>query len=555
MILYSIRVILGLLSIVLIIGGIFLKMHILPAMIKSQIYENLDLREGTEGFNAFKEPPAPVYLSYSLFHIKNTNEVIRGEPPVLLEVGPYSYRETMRKENLMEQNSRYLSYGKYTKFEFDERNTHKLKCKNRINTPCSKNDKITIINPVLLTLADKLDGLPKTVKDIFFEIINNGNEALGIKAENLFITEEVDKILYTGFDSKSAAIFDKLDTFIMLLLEALDLDIPIKAKDFENIIKIISPAQLSEGTFAFFKGKNATKLQNYYTIENGRFDKESFMNIVEFNGKNKLPEAWWPNVATSITGQLSSEGGSCHRIYGTDGTQFPPFLFNKKKFPLWMFVGELCRTIYVEFESEVEVEGGITAYRYGVGKRVFSMSNPENFCYCQEFFSCAKQTDNDEWDLSQCLKCKDGVMDVSACYGAPIFMSQPHFLQADKEVQAYVKGLEPNSEKHATYLDIEPNLGTPLRAHKKIQINMVLRKVAGIDLLKKVADFRLIPMFWADEGAELDSEKAEELNNVLFSAITIGNTVGIALGYVVGPLLLIVSIILSFYQRYREKRA
>lgn len=41
--------------------------------------------------------------------------------------------------------------------------------------------------------------------------------------------------------------------------------------------------------------------------------------------------------------------------------------------------------------------------------------------------------------------------------GAPVIMSQPHFLAADKEmVQDRVIGLVPDPEQHGTILDVEP---------------------------------------------------------------------------------------------------
>ena len=44
------------------------------------------------------------------------------------------------------------------------------------------------------------------------------------------------------------------------------------------------------GYFGFFKGRNATKLNSYYTINNGRFDQNKNGQIYEMNGAQKLPE-------------------------------------------------------------------------------------------------------------------------------------------------------------------------------------------------------------------------------------------------------------------------
>lgn len=52
-------------------------------------------------------------------------------------------------------------------------------------------------------------------------------------------------------------------------------------------------------------------------------------------------------------------------------------------------------------------------------------------------------------------------LDINVLYipvpGAPVIMSQPHFLAADKEmVQDRVIGLVPDPEQHGTILDVEP---------------------------------------------------------------------------------------------------
>lgn len=55
-------------------------------------------------------------------------------------------------------------------------------------------------------------------------------------------------------------------------------------------------------------------------------------------------------------------------------------------------------------------------------------------------------------------KCQpSGVLDVSRCkYGAPAFISLPHFYLADDSYGEAVKGLKPSEEKHESFVIIEP---------------------------------------------------------------------------------------------------
>src|SRR5207244_10388592 len=80
-------------------------------------------------------------------------------------------------------------------------------------------------------------------------------------------------------------------------------------------------------------------------------------------------------------------------------------------------------------------------------------------------------------------------------------------------------GLNPNSEKHDTYLDVEPWTGMSLAASFKFQINIETRpedKLANITYPKK-----MVPLLWIEETASADQQSADNLNARLFSKIII----------------------------------
>ena len=65
--------------------------------------------------------------------------------------------------------------------------------------------------------------------------------------------------------------------------------------------------------------------------------------------------------------------GVCHDIYGTDGAQYPPFVVKDET--KWVFVSQLCRSIWLDFDEEVDVRG-IEAYRYRPPFSVYDMRSP-----------------------------------------------------------------------------------------------------------------------------------------------------------------------------------
>lgn len=97
---------------------------------------------------------------------------------------------------------------------------------------------------------------------------------------------------------------------------------------------------------------------------------------------------------------------------------------------------------------------------------------------------------------------------------APIAMSTPHFLDGNPEY-INMSGLRPNRKLHETFMKIEPLTGVILKASKKIQINLVMKRVKGLSMLRRVPEQMLFPLVWADECAELDEEYGEKLRTVL----------------------------------------
>ena len=106
---------------------------------------------------------------------------------------------------------------------------------------------------------------------------------------------------------------------------------------------------------------------------------------------------------------------TCHALRGTDGVFFPPIM--DKKYPVWIYVPEMCRSVFADYESEVEVKD-VTAWRYRANLNLINYTHPENLCFCRAFRWCAKSDENGErWNLSQCENpCLDGTLHVSGRY-------------------------------------------------------------------------------------------------------------------------------------------
>ena len=105
------------------------------------------------------EPPIPVYMNFHFFNVENGKGVRAGSKPNLTQYGPYAYKEVMRKENLTHGGANSLYYKKYMSYTFDPDKSAELGCYNGKNSPCSDNDTIMVLNPIVAIIGPILPEL------------------------------------------------------------------------------------------------------------------------------------------------------------------------------------------------------------------------------------------------------------------------------------------------------------------------------------------------------------------------------------------------------------
>jgi len=320
---------------------------------------------------------------------------------------------------------------------------------------------------------------------------------------------------------------------------------------------------LKHGKFGFFRGPNGSNAtRSWWKINSGKYQFDLYNQIIEFNGMTRLPENWWYGFGPTPSAHASGVRGICHDIIGADGISYPPEAITKED-PIWIFNDQLSRSIWLDFMQEVDVDG-VTTYQYSPKPEVFAMTNPDNFCYCPKVEQCAKVDRNkeDAWDISECqdktLKleaCIDGLLDLQGSYGVPIIMSTPHFLDAHEDLPKAIDGVQPDREKHITFLNIEPTTGMSLQAHKRIQVSVPVAKSEYFEDLQKLRDpeDRIIwPVVWVDEGADATQENLDLVKSMLvtpFILVDVGT--GLLIG--IGGILLILSTALHFFCKPKSR--
>uniref|UniRef100_A0A2K5EF87 Scavenger receptor class B member 2 n=1 Tax=Aotus nancymaae TaxID=37293 RepID=A0A2K5EF87_AOTNA len=162
-------------------------------------------------------------------------------------------------------------------------------------------------------------------------------------------------------------------------------------------------------------------------------------------------------------------------------------------------------SVYITF-SDYESVQGLPAFRYKVPAEILANTS-DNAGFCIPEGNCLGS----------------GVLNVSICKnGAPIIMSFPHFYQADERFVSAIEGMHPNKEDHETFVDINPLTGIILKAAKRFQINIYVKKS---DDFVETGDIRtmVFPVMYLNESVLIDKETASRLKSVINTTLIITN--------------------------------
>ena len=331
-------------------------------------------------------------------------------------------------------------------------------------------DLITVVNIPFASVGDQFSKLPE-IEKVFAGLA----VATALPKEKLFVTVKVREFLFEGYNDP--------------LLEA--------ASKLEDIgIKI--PGVTSK--FGFFYGRNdswyADGVTNIHTGADG----------IENLGRIG---------AVNYTDHSQFFYGQCGKYQGSVDF-FPPYLGTRPK--EYIFNPDLCRTLELTSTGETEKIYGTSGNIYIQDANLFANStiNPDNKCFEHNG------------------QIPSGLFDVGPCrFDAPIFMSQPHFYQADPYYASLLQdgSVDPNQKEHETKFIFEPVSGVPLKVNVRFQVNVKMTKIKEIPKFKNLPSLVYMPVMWADYHMDLQegfTKMLWYLSNLQVIAITMG---GIMIGF------------------------
>uniref|UniRef100_H3D7U6 Scavenger receptor class B member 1 n=1 Tax=Tetraodon nigroviridis TaxID=99883 RepID=H3D7U6_TETNG len=238
-----------------------------------------------------------------------------------------------------------------------------------------------------------------------------------------------------------------------------------KLVDFLN--KYLPGMLPSSGKFGLFTEFNNSNT-GLFTVHTGKDDIRKVHKVDSWNGLTEL--SYWRTP-------------QCNMINGTAGQMWPPFMTEESTLPFYS--PDACRSLELVYQRSGEMKG-IPLFRFVAPKTLFANGSDyapnEGFCPCRQ----------------------SGLLNVSSCrHNSPVFISHPHFFNADPVLQDYVQGLSPNEEEHGLFIDIHPQTGVPLNVSIRLQLNLYMKAVAGITETGKISEV-VMPMLWFEERGYID---------------------------------------------------
>ncbi|XP_077292751.1 sensory neuron membrane protein 2-like [Arctopsyche grandis] len=440
--------------------GIVMAFYGFPKIIRSQIDQRIALKNGTEGYEMWKDMPFPLTFKVYLFNVTNPEEIVSGSKPKLQEVGPYVYDEHRFKDNVVREDMDTVSYDLKKVLKFNEEKS----------APFKESDFVTILNIALMGMAitanELMPSMMSTVDGILPYLFDSPSDP--------FVRATVADLLFNGIFINCTS----TDMTVALVCQGMKSRLPptIRASDDD-----------SGFYYSMFNHINDT-YDGPYSIHSGVINANMLGNIVSYKNKSTLEEF----------------EGACSDMKGTDTTVFAPINESNYSKIIYIFQPDICRSMYAEFIAK-KMTFGLQTFRYETTKMVLASgdTNPKNKCFCTKNWSSV----HDGCSLN-------GVQNLEPCQNAPVIVSFPHFYLADQILRDYVaEGLNPKKEEHETFVEIEPKTGAALKGAKRVQFNMELQKIEAIGILSAVEP-GLFPILWIEESAEVNEKVKKMLMSV-----------------------------------------
>lgn len=450
----------------------------------------MKLAPESKSYESWKQPPFPLSLDIYMFNWTNPDDFKNlSTKPKFQQLGPYRFTEKPDKVDITWNPNSTITYRKLSLFFFDEDGSQgsldDVITSVNVVALVSKINFIFIISFMIIISSNYFIILflyylqSAAEKGRFSDYIRAKSIALGLKLydQQIHVTKTAGEMLFDGYEDDMISLAKQLPFFA-------GEEVPFDRVGW------------------FYMRNNSADLTGWYNVDTGETD------ITQI-GKLK----YWNYEDTN--GAFEDE---CGQLKGSAGEFYPPHLTKNDEISL--FTPDMCRSIPLDFTEEVSIHG-IDGFKFTGGDR--SVDNgtkyPENWCY------------------SVGERVPSGTLNISSCrFGTPVFMSYPHFYNADPYYLNLLEGMKPEKDKHELYMTLEPvkyslsylnfyknnisnfltqqTTGIALDVAARLQLNLLIRPNPQMALYADVPQV-FMPILWFEQRVTLTKDLASEISMAL----------------------------------------
>ncbi|XP_025268755.1 sensory neuron membrane protein 1 isoform X2 [Camponotus floridanus] len=412
---------------------------VFPAILKSQVKSQIRLKKGDEMRDFWEKLPQPLDFKIYIFNVTNPSEIKTGAKPIVQEVGPFHYDLYRDKENIEDRDADDT-------VEYSLRQTWHF---NPEKSVMSENAEIYTFHPLMIAII----LIIQRDKPTAMGVISKALDSIFQKPESIFIKTNMKELFFYGLRVDCSEIKDFAGSAVCSALQ-----------EKEDIL--IREAELRY-RYGFLAKANGTYFPDRIRVFRGIKNYKDVGRVLSIGNATKM--SIWPD-------------NPCNDYRGTDGTIFPPFLTEDRD--VWAVFPDICRSIPAYYVEPGMVQGFKTLhYTADLGD---PSTDEDAKCLCLEPEGCMPKN----------------VYNAGPCKSVPIRISLPHLLDSDPRYLEMIDGLNPDPEKHQMTFDFEIMTGTPIRAYKKIQFNVLVGPIPKLKLMKSFPEV-LFPIFYVEDGLEL----------------------------------------------------
>ncbi|XP_055598167.1 protein croquemort-like [Uranotaenia lowii] len=423
-----------------------------PAIVDSVARSEFVLQSGAQVYDNWFKSEVPMFFDIYVWDWVNWEEATNPNVrPHFVQKGPYVFSEVHERANVNFNGNHTVTFQQQRIWHYIPEQSNGHFYTDTVSTP----------HTILMTVGKLTENNPQ-LRGLMDAILANNDLLDAIVYKDVLVKD----ILFDGVD-------DRLLTGLQGLVNALPPG-TLEGIDIPNWT----------GFSYFYERNTSIEYDGVFQMATGSdvWSRTGLMHT--WNGEPSVP----------------FYRGSCGQVRGSTGSVNPPMTSSQIANPedFMLFITDLCSAVTLKYDGDFELHG--LEGKIWVGdNRVFDNGHnfPETECQCTA-------------QPEECPVVRPGVFDVSGCkFGAPLFVSFPHFYLADTSYLNAVSGLSPTRQAHEFRYALHPFSGVPMLVNGRIQYNVHVKEY-GLQVLQGLPDL-FVPAFWVEQRVELTQAVVDDL--------------------------------------------